>query len=629
MKYKNLFLTTLTVALLSACGGTSTHSVSNGEDTPHPEFEREKVTENPHYSPIGHITDSTPTFSWRAIAGATSYNFGHESVESGADWHEYTVTSAEAGCLNVGDTCNYTPNNYTLPNNEEKAWWIRGLKSGKWQPWSQPTVFALKNGNDTAPEPPIPLTPSGVVNTALPVFTWKAIDGATNYKLGYEDTNQNWQWFIISAANANCQNGLECTYTVSDPHFTSGQVFAWWLKSEKNGNWSDWSDPAIFSFGQVQTGKPFQFKVKGSFLIKANPSYNYVYSVDCNNDGIHEGVNITGNFNCDASASEEKTISISGLFPHFVGGFRVGGGLTEVTQWGDQKWRSMEQSFISLKKGITATDIPDLSQVTSMRKMFFHAPLINNSNLSLWDVSHVTDMSEMFVKSPANPDISNWDVSNVTNMQAMFQNNAGFNQDIGNWKVSNVTDMSHMFQSATAFNQNLNTWDVSNVTNMRQMFHGATSFNQPLSNWNTGKVINMGAMLASTKFNQPLNSWDVSHVEDFLSMFQLTPFNQDISNWDVSHATRMSFMFQQSRFNQDISTWDVSNVTTMDSMFDYNPFFYVNNYSRLLIQWSRLNLQHNVKFGATHSKYSGADADNARKRLKNDFGWSITDAGQL
>ena len=41
-------------------------------------------------------------------------------------------------------------------------------------------------------------------------------------------------------------------------------------------------------------------------------------------------------------------------------------------------------------------------------------------------------------------DISNWNVSNVTDMSDMF-NDTEFNGDISKWDVSNVTDMSDMF----------------------------------------------------------------------------------------------------------------------------------------------------------------------------------------
>ena len=56
----------------------------------------------------------------------------------------------------------------------------------------------------------------------------------------------------------------------------------------------------------------------------------------------------------------------------------------------------------------------------------------------------------------------------------MFRNNVAFNQDISNWDVSAVTNMSNMFDGASAFNQDLNLWDVTSVTNMSSMFNSIT-----------------------------------------------------------------------------------------------------------------------------------------------------------
>ncbi len=66
---------------------------------------------------------------------------------------------------------------------------------------------------------------------------------------------------------------------------------------------------------------------------------------------------------------------------------------------------------------------------------------------------------------------------------AVFEGAPNFNEDISNWDVSKVTDMSNMFLGAGSFNQPLNSWNVGNVTNMNYMFYAAGNFNQPLSNW--------------------------------------------------------------------------------------------------------------------------------------------------
>ena len=106
--------------------------------------------------------------------------------------------------------------------------------------------------------------------------------------------------------------------------------------------------------------------------------------------------------------------------------------------------------------------------------------------------------------------------STITTTYSMLQNASIINDaNISQWDVSNVTNMTQMFYDAKAFNQPLNTWNVSNVGAMSSMF-GSTSgnnFNQPLDGWNTGKVGNMSFMFSNaTNFNQNIKSWNVAKV---------------------------------------------------------------------------------------------------------------------
>ncbi len=190
---------------------------------------------------------------------------------------------------------------------------------------------------------------------------------------------------------------------------------------------------------------------------------------------------------------------------------------SRVLQWGDIEWKSMEQMFSEKFQtprlnSITATDVPDLSQATSLRAMFQGVSYFN-SDISNWDVSNITDMSFMFSGAHAfNQPLGNWDVSSVTSMESMFHEATSFNQDIGGWDVDSVTTMNLMFAGATSFNQPIGGWIVEEVTEMRSMFSGASSFNQSLADWDISEVTDMynmfyGTDLSTTNYDLILNGW--------------------------------------------------------------------------------------------------------------------------
>ncbi|MGY8940329.1 MAG: BspA family leucine-rich repeat surface protein, partial [Flavobacteriales bacterium] len=222
-------------------------------------------------------------------------------------------------------------------------------------------------------------------------------------------------------------------------------------------------------------------------------------------------------------------------------------------------------------------------------------------------------------------DISTWDVSQVTNMSNLFKDKTTFNDDISSWDVSNVTTMENMFLD-TSFNQDIGAWDVSNVTNMKFMLAGVGHpFSQDISSWNTGNVTDMSDMFSGSDFNGDITQWDTSNVTTMLGMFFSSSFNQDISSWNVSSVTSMNQMFSgATSFNQPIGSWDVSNVMDMNQMF-INSGVSTSNYDNILIGWSSQALQSNVPFGAGGLKYCSSEA--ARQNLIDTYGWTITDGG--
>lgn len=306
----------------------------------------------------------------------------------------------------------------------------------------------------------------------------------------------------------------------------------------------------------------------------------------------------------------------------------------------------------------------DVSNITNMSEMFTKTQF--NQPLSGWNVSNVVDMSGMFLLSQFNQPINNWEVSGVTSMAGMFDETP-FDQPLSGWNVSNVIDMSGMFYTNTSFNQNINNWNVSNVINMSSMFYNSqfnlslsdwnvsactdmsnmfsfSQFNQPLSNWERttpdistlGNVNSMSNMFLQSQFDQPIDNWNVYGVINMFSMFKQSPFNQPLSGWNVSNVQNMNSMFYTSPFNQDIGNWNISGVTNFGQfMGDKTPLtFSTTNLDSIYNGWSTKNPTQNlnISFGSVNYTTSGGQAGRdilTGPTMSGGYGWIITDGGGI
>ena len=153
-------------------------------------------------------------------------------------------------------------------------------------------------------------------------------------------------------------------------------------------------------------------------------------------------------------------------------------------------------------------------------------------------------------------DLNILDVSRVTDMSKLFADHKKFNGNISNWNTSKVTNMSNIFANSQ-FTKDISQWDVSKVTNMKQMFKNS-KFDGDISQWDVSRVTNMSRMFQSSNFNSDINSWNVSSVININKMFSQSKFNSDVSNWDVSRVKKMKDVFKGSDFKGDIGNWDTS-----------------------------------------------------------------------
>ena len=124
--------------------------------------------------------------------------------------------------------------------------------------------------------------------------------------------------------------------------------------------------------------------------------------------------------------------------------------------------------------GYWAGELVDTSMMTDMYRMFRYCSLLQNIDVSNWDVSNVTNMNGVFegCQQLQSLDVSNWDVGGVTTMENMFLNCQLLQTlDVSSWDVSNVTNMNSMFRWCSQLQTlDVSNWDVSNVTDMFNMF---------------------------------------------------------------------------------------------------------------------------------------------------------------
>ena len=320
----------------------------------------------------------------------------------------------------------------------------------------------------------------------------------------------------------------------------------------------------------------------------------------------------------------------------------------------------------------------DTGLVTNMSNMFQGATNFNNgeapgesSNTMNWDTESLQYVTYMFLNARAfNQNIGSWDTSGITGMLGMFMNASSFNQNLNNWDTRKVTSMMHMFNGATVFNNgdvaggssyplNFDTtivenmyamfvardfnqpfgpkWTTANVKNMSDMFRQARSFNQYIGDWDTAKVENMAFMFQNANvFNNgaepgdesnPLN-WDTTKVKSMAAMFNYAnQFNQPFGDdWNTTNVTNMTRMFDRaSQFNQDISSWNISKVEYFNQFLNASNM-QIDNYDNLLNAWSEQTVKPNLTFDAIGINY--CYAEDARNKLENTYGWTITDAGK-
>lgn len=247
--------------------------------------------------------------------------------------------------------------------------------------------------------------------------------------------------------------------------------------------------------------------------------------------------------------------------------------------------------------------------------------------LATWDVSYVTDMSDLFQDSTKNPDITNWDMSNVVHADRMLLN-SGFTHRIDNKDLSSLQTADDMMP--TGYGGHLcgkHFLRVCEALDRKYTALGDTAALKDIDCANRVGFNGMGFCLTSTvpkgqsvsvikqavkdwydadkkaaiiTKHGEMSEWDVSQVQSMRGLFKDKNGIPPLAKWDTSSVTDMQSMFETSDFNgdfnEDIRHWDVRKVDNFNFMFRGNTDFAVD-----LTFWEIFASEHDGTFsGNTH-----------------------------
>ena len=169
--------------------------------------------------------------------------------------------------------------------------------------------------------------------------------------------------------------------------------------------------------------------------------------------------------------------------------------------------------------------------------------------------------------------ITHWKFSSkIRSFEKLFYDKVSFNENLSGWNVSNITNMSQMFYGCVSFlGLGLETWNTYWLSNTFNMFRYCHSLICDLSRWNVSNLNFAKCMFnGCSNFNSDLSRWQFKHLEHTNFMFyDCENFNSDLSGWDVSKVKVMNDMFVGCKnLTSDFSSWNISNVFDMRNMFD-------------------------------------------------------------
>jgi len=193
-------------------------------------------------APIGATTDTSPTFSFSRIDGATWYYLWLSSGPNKIMDQWYNA----ADICTTPTLCEVTPGLNLVGG--FYSWFIQAYSPyGGYSAWSAETQFTIA----LAPLNPVQIAPVGSILQTNPTYTWERSAGATFYAI-WVSNNAGYVLDRWVAAAVACTGN---TCTLNTGVMLANGVHRWWVQAWNPwGGYSLWTGPMVFNVGGPGAG---------------------------------------------------------------------------------------------------------------------------------------------------------------------------------------------------------------------------------------------------------------------------------------------------------------------------------------------------------------------------------------
>lgn len=210
-------------------------------------------------APTGSILDASPSFSWNAAAGATTYELWVDDTTAGQSalvHKNFATNAAPVQALTAGDSY---------------AWWVRAFDdAGNHSAWSAMGTFTIA----LLSVPRVLNAPSATIQTTLPGFGWNTVTGADKYELWVDNLTKGvspWVHYTMGSTNIFA--------SILRNEDGPGDTFTWYVRAlGSNGNRSPWTSAMTFTV--VRPDAPVPFGPSGTLAALPN---NFAWSSEAPN----------------------------------------------------------------------------------------------------------------------------------------------------------------------------------------------------------------------------------------------------------------------------------------------------------------------------------------------------------